>query len=35
MVSDPAGLVIPLCIDYLLEKEICDEVSLAKLLQID
>ena len=33
--SDPVGLAIPLCIDYLLAREICDEASLAQFLQIE
>ena len=33
--SDPVGMAIPLCIDYLLAREICDEASLAQFLQIE
>ena len=32
---DPIGLAIPLCIDYLIAREICDESSLAAFLQLD
>ena len=28
-------MAIPLCIDYLIEKEYCDEASLANILQLD
>ena len=33
--SDPIGMLIPLCIDYLLSREICDEAGLAVFLQVE
>ena len=33
--TDPIGLCIPLCVDYVIEREVCERETLAQFLQLD